>query len=240
MSLRIDTAQNVGIDYEIASLGERIVAQILDYLVYTLWVLAVLGLIGLLANQFSSDTISGTWITIGGIMLPIMFYSLLCEYFLDGQTVGKKLMRIKVVRLDGSKATLSAYLMRWLLSLIDITLFSGLVAVLTIIINGRGQRLGDLAAGTTVVKTYRTVRLRDIRYQPLAPDYQPTYPQAAQLTDRDIRTIREVLGRRDPEITALTAEKVASVLGIETTQSAYDFIRTILNDYAFIAANNLD
>ncbi|GAB2801963.1 RDD family protein [Rhabdobacter roseus] len=240
MNLRIQTAQNVAIDYEPASLGERIIAQILDYIVYVLWLLAVLALMGLLANRVNPDSISGTWITIGGIILPIMLYSLLCEYFLDGQTMGKKIMRIKVVRLDGRQATLSAYLLRWLLSLVDVVLFTGLVAVLTIIINGRGQRLGDLAAGTTVVKAYRSIRLHDIAYPPTPTDYQPTYPQTTQLTDRDIRTIREVVGRKDPEMTALTAEKVAAVLGVQAQSSAYDFLVTLLNDYAFYASNNLD
>ena len=99
-------------------------------------------------------------------------------------------MKIKVIKLDGSSPGLGAYLMRWILRLIDMNLFGGGIAVLCIAITTRDQRLGDLAAGTTVVK---------VKGQETTPvfavedDYQPTYPEVIQLTDADIDTIQRVI-----------------------------------------------
>jgi uncharacterized RDD family membrane protein YckC len=231
MSLQIETAQNVGVDYEVASVGDRILAQLIDYAVYLVWILSVIGII--FAVNLNRYTVSPTWVITGGIMLPILLYSLLCEYFLEGQTLGKMAMKIKVIKLDGSKATLSAYLLRWLLSIIDITIFSGVVAILTVIINGKGQRLGDIAAGTTVIKMQPAIRLEHILPPELDMHYQPKYPGAAQLSDRDIRTIRKVLATNNEELIEKTMYKVESLIGVHSLDTGSIFLQEIVNDYHF-------
>ena len=80
------------------------------------------------------------------VNLPTTFYSLIFEIAMNGQTPGKYLNKIRVVKIDGSKPTLGSYLTRWLLRIIDIWFFTGSVAVFTILFNGKGQRLGDIAA----------------------------------------------------------------------------------------------
>jgi uncharacterized RDD family membrane protein YckC len=231
MSLQIETAQNVGVDYEVASVGDRILAQLIDYAVYLVWILSVIGII--FAVNLNRYTVSPTWVITGGIMLPILLYSLLCEYFLEGQTLGKMAMKIKVIKLDGSKATLSAYLLRWLLSIIDITIFSGVVAILTVIINGKGQRLGDIAAGTTVIKMQPAIRLEHILPPELDMHYQPKYPGAAQLSDRDIRTIRKVLATNNEELIEKTMYKVESLIGVHSLDTGSIFLQEVVNDYHF-------
>jgi uncharacterized RDD family membrane protein YckC len=231
MSLQIETAQNVGVDYEVASVGDRILAQLIDYAVYLVWILSVIGII--FAVNLNRYTVSPTWVITGGIMLPILLYSLLCEYFLEGQTLGKMAMKIKVIKLDGSKATLSAYLLRWLLSIIDITIFSGVVAILTVIINGKGQRLGDIAAGTTVIKMQPAIRLEHILPPELDMHYQPKYPGAAQLSDRDIRTIRKVLASNNEELIEKTMYKVESLIGVHSLDTGSIFLQEVVNDYHF-------
>jgi uncharacterized RDD family membrane protein YckC len=235
MSLQIETAQNVGVDYEIASIGERIAAQLIDYVVYFIWIMAVTALAGFFGSGVRGA--SSTWLVTGGMMLPIMLCPLLCEYFLDGQTIGKMAMKIKVIKLDGSKATLGSYLLRWLLSIVDISLFSGFVAIITIAVNGKGQRLGDIAGETTVIKTQSSVTLSDITTPDSASHYKPAYPGVTQLSDKDIRTIRKVLATHNGELMDAAMAKVEELLGIHSLEPASVFLQTVVNDYNFYAGS---
>lgn len=237
MSLQIETAQNVGVDYEVASIGERILAQLVDYAVYFVWIIAVTAVLGFATATGIRG--SSTWIITGAMMLPILLCPLLCEYFLNGQTVGKMALKIKVIRLDGSKATLSSYLLRWLLSIIDIGFFSGLIAILTIAINGKGQRLGDIAAGTTVIKTHSSIRLEHIMTPDLNPDYKPAYPGVVRLSDKDVRTIRKVLATNNEELMEATMHKMEDLLGINSLETASVFLWTVINDYNFYASSEV-
>lgn len=231
MSLQIETAQNVGVDYEVASVGERILAQFIDSAVRIVWIIAVMGFGSVI---FKVD-FSETWLIVGFIMLPALLYTLLCEYFLNGQTLGKMALKIKVIKTDGSKATLSSYLLRWLLSLIDVSVFSGIIAVITIAVNGKGQRLGDIAAGTTVIKTQPTIKLEHIIEANITPDYQPKYPGAANLSDKDIRTIHKVLATNNETLMDETMSKIEDLLGIHSLEASSDFLRNVANDHIFYA-----
>ncbi|TAE95622.1 MAG: RDD family protein, partial [Runella slithyformis] len=210
MSVRVQTSQNVDVEYEPASIGERILANLIDYLIYIAW-----GIGGILLFQaFHSGGSLSTFFSILFLFLPIAFYPLFTEYFLNGQTLGKKALKIRVVRLDGGKPTLGAYILRWLLIVIDSQLFTPFVAVVAVAAGGKGQRVGDIAAGTTVVKINKTVSLDDITYQPLAENYTVRYPEAAQLSDRDIETVRVVLRKANFDLTNRTAERVSGVLNV--------------------------
>lgn len=231
MSLQIDTAQNVGVDYEIASIGDRILAQLIDYAIYFGWILTVTGL----RASIFADSFSQTWMLTGLIMLPIVLYPLVCEYFLDGQTVGKMALKIKVIRLDGNKATLSAYLLRWLLAIIDVTIFSGVVGILTIAITGKGQRLGDLAAGTAVIKTQSSISLEYIMTPALADNYKPRYPEVVQLSDNDIRTLKKVLASNNEQLMETSMHKIESLLGIHSLDTGDNFLRQIISDFDYYA-----
>lgn len=236
MSLQIETAQNVGLEYEIASVGERILAQFLDYGVRIGWVLVTMGVAAWLFSI--TEFFSSMWLVIALIGVPAVFYSLLCEYYMEGQTVGKMALKIKVVRLDGSRATFSGYLLRWLLSLVDISIMSGLVAIITILINGKGQRLGDIAAGTAVVRNYQTVTYKSIAITELPEGYQPTYPNVVQLNDKDIRTIKKVMKQDNEELLEAAAGKVAGILGVTITETPYNFLVDVVNDHQYYATHS--
>lgn len=231
MSLQIETAQNVGVDYEVASIGDRILAQLIDYAVYFVWMLAMFSF-AVMANGFNSGT-SGEWLIISGIFLPIAFYPLLCEYFLNGQTVGKLARKIRVIKLDGSKATLGAFVLRWLLSVVDVSIFSGVVAVITIAINGKGQRLGDIAAGTTVIKLQPSVRFEQLMPVSTQPDYAPVYPQVVRLTDKDISTLRKVIASGNESLQEAATAKIESIMGINNLEVPVDFLQTVVSDYEY-------
>ena len=140
-TIRIQTPQNVTVEYELASVGDRIIATILDYLVLFVWAVVWVGLFS--ALKLHKDTFAFAISFIVGV--PWIFYHLLSEVFFSGQSIGKRARDLKVIRLDGTPPRLGDYLLRWLLRIIDVGIFSGAVAIITMLINGRGQRLGDLA-----------------------------------------------------------------------------------------------
>ena len=96
MSVSIRTSQNVVLEYEPASIGDRILATLLDYLVFLGWVLLAFAVPAGLGMRI------GTFYGVIGA-LPIFFYDLLCEYFLNGRSVGKLAIGTRVVMLDGSQ-----------------------------------------------------------------------------------------------------------------------------------------
>lgn len=233
MSIQIETAQNVGVDYEIASIGDRILAQLLDYMVYFGWFMAMAALLA--ASKIAEQGVSGVWIWMGAVALPIMLYPLLTEYFLNGQTVGKIALKIRVIKLDGSKATLSSYLLRWLLSIVDIGIFSGLVAIITIAATGKGQRIGDLAAGTTVIKTKPTVRLENLIRPGWTSGYQPSFPNVVRLSDKDIATLRKVIASNNAQLQQDAVHKIEELIGVHSLDESRVFLKKVINDYEYFA-----
>lgn len=251
-TIRVHTTQNVTIEYEAASIGDRIVATLLDYLVLIAWgalMWLILYAIGRGATGTSHSTNFSDPAEVIGFSIamllffvmaaPIIFYNLLCEVFFNGQSVGKKARNLRVVRLDGTAPRLGDYFLRWLLCLVEFGLGYGLIAVIAIAASGKGQRLGDMAAGTTVIST----KPRPHQFQPgasqLTPaDYEPVFPQAADLTDHDASLLRQLLNRSLQQDNYLllneTAVKIKGLLHVESNLSDEEFLRTVLRDHAHL------
>jgi uncharacterized RDD family membrane protein YckC len=227
MAISIETTQNVTIEYDLASVGDRILGQIVDSFVILAYFVVMVLLIGAVRFEIG---IAGLVI----LYLPILLYAPLCEIFLDGQTLGKKAMKTKVVRVDGTEPSVGSYLLRWLLMPIDQTFFIGL---LLIAIGGKGQRLGDLAAGTTVIKIRPRFSLYETLMPELEEEYTPSYPEVTSLSDRDIAIIREVWAAGRTQTTHSTlvalAERVATVIGVARPADPELFLETVVRDYTW-------
>ena len=235
-TIRIQTTQNVTLEYEIASAGERVLASLIDYSLYVVWFIAW----GMLNNayHFAPQGRAGQVL----MLLPTTFYMLACEVFFNGQSLGKKARHLRVVRLDGTRAGLGDYLLRWLLRPIEILATLGVLAFITILLNGRGQRLGDLAAGTGVI----SFKPRATAHSPLAAEttlvdgYQPVFSQAAALTDHDVALIRQLVYQSERQGNYLllneVANKVKAVTGIGTDLPDLPFLQTVLRDHAHLVA----
>lgn len=232
----IITGQYVRLQPTVASVGDRILAQILDWIVLFAYVM--------LAIIIAADIIKTEWyyiITIGVIPL---FYTLLMEIFNQGQSVGKMIMNMQVVKLDGSRPTMSAYLMRWLLFLIDgpLTSYMGL---LVMVLTRNNQRLGDLAAGTVVIKKqkYKKIQISLDEYDYLSKGYVPRYPQAADLSLEQIDIITHTLSMQQSDFaerTAQLARKVCEKLAIERKETDDTaFLRRIVRDYQYYALEEI-
>lgn len=240
-TIRIHTTQNVTLEYEVASIGSRIVATILDNLIFVAWAFAVGGLATWLLGRHPQVAAWTMGVLIG---VPFLFYHLACEVMLNGQSLGKKAQHLRVVRLDGTAPRLGDYFLRWLLRLVDFGFGSGLVAVITIALNGKGQRLGDLAAGTTVINVRPRMaalpQLADLAAAATPVGYQPVFSQAADLSDHDVALLRQLIGRSLQQENFLllheTALKIKQLLHIQTDLGDEAFLRTILRDHAHLVA----
>ncbi len=239
-TIKINTSQNIDLEYELGSLGDRIVGYIIDLLVIIAYVIIVIAVFFGFSGLSNLSAASG--ITMFLAFLPIFFYDLVSEIFLNGQSLGKMAMKIKVISLTGESASLGQYLIRWLFRVIDFSMFSGLVATITVAVSDKKQRLGDIVAGTAVVKTSPRSKLSQTIYAPIQnPDYQLTYPEVINLKDSDIELIKEVLRNYhhtgNTVLTLQAQQKVEQVLRIMSKQSeSWNFLSVILRDYNFVTS----
>ena len=236
--ISITTTQNIELEYDLASLGDRIVASIIDNIIKVAYIVILTLILGVTADSFDSGF---EWIFII-LILPVAFYSLLSEVFLNGQSVGKKVMSIKVISLNGNQATFSQYLIRWLFRLVDLLLFSGLIATIVVAATEKHQRIGDIVAGTTLVKTKPRTNIEQTLYVPTVDtSYIVTYPEVVNLKDSDMQLVKEVMinvRKSGNNLLAWqTVEKLENILGIKNQyHDPMNFLYVLLSDYNHLAS----
>ena len=161
---------------------------------------------------------------------------------MGGQTLGKRILNIRVVRLDGEIPTVNDYLLRAVFQYIDTVLSGGVLAAMLISSTTRQQRLGDMTAGTTVIRKRNNLRmhLKNILSIDTLDNYEPVYPQVKALNEQDMLTIKQVISRlrKYPndahwEIVETLAGNLREHLDIHETKQTDDleFLRTLLRDY---------
>ena len=243
--LSINTTQNVVINFTAASVGERIGAYMLDLLVKTAYIIIVFYVffsffeIDRWLNQLDNWSQAAVYML---FFLPIAFYSLVQEALLEGQTLGKKLVKIKVVKIDGYQAGFGDYLIRWLFRVIDISIGSGIIGLITMVVNSKTQRLGDISAGTAVITLKNKVTINSTILEEIGQEYQPRYPLVIKLSDNDARIIKETfqnaMKTADFVVLNKLTAKIEQVTGIKNDLgSTQEFIRTVLKDYNYYTQN---
>ena len=229
---QIETAQNISISQNTAHLGDRMVAYLIDSFIIGAYIILVIWMLIAMDLEFSD-----MWALYLLMGLPAFLYYVLLETFMDGKTVGKGLMHIRVVKLDGSKPGFSSYFIRWILRIIDVVLTSGGLAVLTILIRGNGQRIGDIAAGTTVISEKKRVSIHDTLLRELPEDYVPKYAQVTLFEDREMQTIKEMYeqARRngDHQIIVSLSNRIKEVTQISTDSQPFEFVDKVIKDYSY-------
>ena len=174
--------------------------------------------------------------------LPVIFYSLVFETILDGQTIGKRIMKIKVVKIDGYQASLADFLVRWFFRIIDINMMSGIVALIAIVTSSKSQRLGDMTAGTSVISLKNNVNISHTILEDLEDAYKPTYPSVIKLSDNDARIIKDTFKTakkaRDYKTLTKLRKKIVEVIDVKDVEgNDMQFIDTILKDYNYYTQN---
>ncbi len=231
-NFQIETAQNVSIYQNVAGIGDRILAYIVDILIlFAYWLLSifVLGAIGTDNDDF--------WVFIMVLGLPTFLYHLFFETFWDGRTLGKAALKLRVVKLDGSKPGFGSYFVRWLMRIIDISFTTGGVAVVSILISDKGQRLGDLAAGTTVISEKKRVNLSQSLLVTVPDNYVPTYPQVTVFNDQDVQTIKtlytDAKRNGNHNVIVKLAERLKEKMVVDPEETNIEFVDRVITDYNY-------
>lgn len=174
----IDTPENVSFGYEVAGIGSRFIAALIDNVILTVLLIglniAILVLIGSLAGdpaaieqgieQTEEDWVVGLVIAIYALLNFSIWwgYYLLFEWLWHGQTIGKRTVHIRVVRVDGAPVSFVPVAVRNLVRIIDLLPVGYAVGVITMFCNRESRRLGDFAAGTLVVKDQGELTLESL------------------------------------------------------------------------------
>ncbi len=214
----------------------------------------------LLYDEFGLDTEKSTGVDILIISLPMLFYSLLTEVLLNGQTIGKKIMKIRVISREGGEPTFGQFILRWITKFFEwpflfgyiyassvalfmyaiYTGFFGVAVAIAILVTKKSQRLGDLAAGTIVVDAKTFMSVNDTIFMQVDDrNYKPVFPEVMRLSDNDINTIKTVLTQarknHNHDICMRIEYKIKEVLKIESRLSSTDFLEKLLEDYNYLA-----
>lgn len=227
----IPTTQNVPLDYEVASLGDRMLATLIDYGVFLGY-----GIVGSLIASIigGAGLMNDPWFAIF-FWTPALLYDLFLEWLCNGQSVGKMAMKIRVVKIDGTRPSIGSFMIRQFLRIVDSGLWFWTFGSFTILATGTGQRLGDLAANTTVIRTKRPTRIYDTILHRIDPNYIPAFPSVAKLTDRDIATIKDVMimcaKTRNWDGLSALAKKVKEVMEVDPKIPDFQFLNIVIKDY---------
>jgi uncharacterized RDD family membrane protein YckC len=243
-NIGIETTQNVDILYNVASIGDRVLSQIIDLLVLFGYGFGMIFVVLFLGDTFSGSPFYYPTAIFIVLYIPFFFYDFLCEIFLNGQSIGKKVLKIKVVKIDGSQPGIGSYFLRWLIKPLDVFFTYGSVGIITMLINGKGQRLGDLAANTTVIKLKQEVKLEEIMIPKVIQNYEVKFPLVNLLSDQDIQVIRDVLNHRRntdaisyQNILEKAKVRIANKMGVQSEMNALFFLDTVIKDYTYLNSN---
>lgn len=237
----IKTSQNVTIEYELATLWERLLALLLDMVIVYFFDLIM---VTLLRAAFFSNAESSLLLSVLYGLLPIvifLIYQFAMEALADGQTLGKRALKIKVLRLNMDGSGLSDYMLRSIFYLVDLFFSAGILAALLIATTKKRQRLGDLTANTTVVKleTSYPLKLQDILKISTLDDYEPVYPEVRNLSEKDMLLIKGTVVRtskyKNPAHRKAVndlALHLQQILGIpDIPKDRIGFLKTLIKDY---------
>ncbi|WP_346316836.1 RDD family protein [Chitinophaga sp. YIM B06452] len=252
--IKIPTVFNIDLEFEAADLGRRGVAYLVDLLIRGayLWLMSFF-----MSKAGLNSNLAGILL----IGLPVSFYYLISELIMKGQSIGKRVMDIKVVSLMGNVPSLSQILLRWMFRLVESPIFTlififslmedqdawaallsllfGVVPLIVVLRSPYNQRLGDLAAGTILVRTRERHTIQDTIFREIhQADYTPQFSQILRLSDRDLSKIKSVLDSVSRTGDTTMAERISlrirEVLHIETDMDAVQFLETLLNDYNYL------
>lgn len=259
--IKISTIFNIELEFEIAEIHKRITAYLIDLTILIMYFMSMKYFYyggsnvpdtGFLESRMGLDIIT--------ISFPMLMYSLVSEVMMHGQTIGKNLLNIRVISLDGGEPSLSQYLVRWmfkayewpfffgyavfsgetLIAYLMVTAFLGIMVVIIITATKKTQRIGDLAANTVVVNTRSPFTVNDTVFMEIKEvNFVVQFPEVLRLSDRDINTIKNVVTlfykENNTETCYRVAMKVQEVLQVQTDMYAIDFLEKLLADYNYLA-----
>ena len=234
--LTIDTPEQIALEFPLASLGSRFLAAGVDTLLQgvAMTALLVVGFMTLLSDAVSSA--ASPWI-VGGLLL--MGFSIYYGYFVlfevlwQGQTPGKRMIGLRTIGASGRPMTPYDSILRNVLRIVDQLPGFYAIGIVSIFVTEKGQRLGDLAAGTVVIHE-RPIEQQRFPDMSAAPGI---HYGAGRLTADEIALIETFLRRRR-EIEGVRqlragqiAARIRTRLGIHSTEPDESFLEQVAAEY---------
>jgi uncharacterized RDD family membrane protein YckC len=199
-TLNIQTPENVTFGYDIAGIGTRFLSALIDTVLITVLQVIVsllLVLILRLSNAISADSGTGlpdlgAWVIAALGLVSFLFlwgYYIFFELLWNGATPGKRALGLRVIRVDGTPITITESVIRNLVRLVDFLPAYYGIGVIVIFVNRQTRRLGDLAAGTVVVReaglAAQKKKLADLEKALVQPQARPAVDPVPLLDPAD-------------------------------------------------------
>ena len=268
--IKIPTSFNIDVEFEIPEFYRRLISLLIDMVIQFCYMRIAFEIFKSIAN--SSGVMDGnTGYNLEAIavilFLPLFIYHVVLEITMNGQSIGKKIMGLRVVNENGGKASISQFLIRWLLRVSDVWIvgiifviasapdfremertflilgvLGFLITDIVLVVSSRkGQRVGDVLARTILIRTSRKASIEETVFREVSDAYTPVFPQIMQLSDRDINAIKNILEtarkKGDYEMAATASDKIKNHLKIETSMQPFEFLDVLLKDYNYLSAN---
>lgn len=228
--IEVITSHNIVVRFELASLIQRVLATFIDLVIligYTIVVMMV----------FQSTLFF--WL----LVFPVWaFYHLAFEIFNKGQSLGKKILKIRVVSLQGRTAKVNDYLIRWVFRLIEVLPSLGSVALIFLSSSEKNQRIGDMLANTSVVKQKNENEVRLESIEKLESKENILYPSITQFNDSDMLLVKEAISRymenphkKNKAVLDQLTQSILDKLNVQLNdQNQIDFLNQVLFEYVLL------
>ncbi|MEM9051085.1 MAG: RDD family protein [Bacteroidota bacterium] len=228
--VNVTTAQNIVIDFRLATIGQRLLAFIIDMMVVGTVVLFMFIFISIINETVALIS-----------LLVFILYTLIMELLFSGQTLGKMALKIKVLTVDGKEPNPLDFVIRWSFRLLDIWFSIGALAVVSISTSQRGQRLGGVLSNSMVVNlnAESNLTLKDILKIEDRSKYKPKFRDVIRFNEDEMLTIKAVLDRYSKyhnkahlallDNTAMRCAEVLELRAVPDDKTV--FLRTLIKDY---------
>lgn len=225
--LEIVNGQYVKMNYTLAQPETRLLAVVLDR---TIQYIVGIALALIIVNNFGSDdTIMYLLIF---LEVAIYLMNLILEYCWHGKTLGKKILKIKVITENCQPPSFQQCFMRWVIYPIDFWIIG------FVMISKHGQRFGDMASGCYVVNEWKKKIVRASiaeEYRYVEPDYRPHYTNLEQMGEREVQFALRALYEpnfisQQDEIAKMLCKKLQIS---QDGMSSETFLKQLYNDYQY-------
>lgn len=213
--LRVTTPENVGIGYDVAGLGSRMIAQLLDNLIAGLILVVASAVVGAIFGSSDNQSPGLAILAVAGVdVFCYIAYFTVCEMVSGGRSPGKAANQLRVLDISGAAPRPGQLLVRNVARFVDVFLGIGVVVMF---ISGHSRRVGDYLANTVVVRVRPTVSFAAVAAPPpllRTPDAGPFIDGVARLGDRELLAIRTLLERPglEPPLRARLATEMSTRL----------------------------
>jgi uncharacterized RDD family membrane protein YckC len=220
--IKVPTNFNIDVEFEIPEFYRRLISLLIDVVIEYFYLRIAAEILKSISQNSYASRDSGYDISAVGLLLflPVLLYHVVLEITLNGQSIGKKIMGIRVIHENGGRPSVSQFIIRWLLRVSDVWIallliilladpsfgrdaettfivLAALVFLVTDIVlvtsSKKGQRIGDLLAKTILIRINTKSNIEETVFQDVADNYIPSFPQIMQLSDKDINAIKSIL-----------------------------------------------